>query len=114
MFDEYPLLDDKDGSARVMNNIALYKKLLRSFLAGEELPLVGAALKTFDVEQIEKASHMLKGLAGSLSCKRLAAVSTSLNNTCKLGELPEMSMFGEYSKVLADTTSAIDVYLNAN
>ncbi|MDR0935485.1 MAG: Hpt domain-containing protein [Oscillospiraceae bacterium] len=112
MFDEYPLLDEKDGTARVMNNANLYKKLLRSFLAGDELPVVGAALKTFDVEQIKNASHMMKGLSSSLSCKRLAAVCTEFNNICKLGQLPEMSLFGEYSKVLADTTKAIDVYLN--
>ncbi|MDR0857484.1 MAG: Hpt domain-containing protein [Oscillospiraceae bacterium] len=113
MFEELLLIDEKDGLGRVMNNAALYKKLLRVFVAGEELHAVGAALKTFNVEQIESASHMLKGLSGSLGCMRLAAICTEINNSCKAGNLPEMSVFGAYSSILTETTAEIDKYLNA-
>ena len=73
-------IDLADGLKRVAGNHALYRKLLLSFRetqahAGEE---IREALATGDHKRAERIAHTVRGIAGNIGAKELAAAAATV------------------------------------
>lgn len=74
-------IDVEDALGRVMGNEQLLARLLRMFLADENLAALERAVGEGDAQAAEEASHALKGLAGNLS---ITPVHTLAAKQCDL------------------------------
>jgi len=78
-----PYIDAAEGAGRVMNNINLYTKLLKSFLAKDSRPELRQLLDEKDTERAKAAAHTVKGVAANLSLKPLFEASLKLETALK-------------------------------
>lgn len=81
------ILDWQEGVARVINNRALYGKLLGKFAVSQAdaLRLAGEALAAGDTENARHIVHTLKGTAANLSAHALAEAALALEIAVKNG-----------------------------
>lgn len=79
----FELMDEKDGLSRLMNNKALYIKLLKSFDGKKYAQDIADIINTEDYEEIRVRAHTLKGVAANLSLKRLSEIAKSIELEAK-------------------------------
>ena len=83
-----PVFDMADALKRVKGKHDFLKRLARIFL--QEMPVAmadfRAAISTHDAHRLERAAHRLKGAAGTLSAKRLAAAAATLEHAARAGD----------------------------
>jgi HPt (histidine-containing phosphotransfer) domain-containing protein len=83
MADNVIYVDFADGTKRVMNNTALYVKLLAKFRNGTKLDDLETALAVGDLEAARNAAHAIKGLAANLSLTELFKQTLELETQIK-------------------------------
>jgi len=85
MADDVVYIDFADGVKRVMNNNALYVKLLTKFKTDTNLDNLETAIAAGDMEKARNAAHTLKGLSANLSLTELYKQSLALETQIKGG-----------------------------
>jgi PAS domain S-box-containing protein len=80
-------LDMASGLRRVLGNRRLYRSMLVRFAAGQNNAAAhaGAALELGDLTQVELVAHTIKGVAGNLGARTLAAHADKLEAACRKG-----------------------------
>ncbi|MFN4266855.1 MAG: response regulator, partial [Aquabacterium sp.] len=100
-------LDTVDGLSRCMDNLDLYRRLIRGFAKtqadfGEQFRHAQE-----DVDQASQLVHTLKGLAGNIGAKDLLRTSHDLEQALHQGQAFDSSLqstLNELDRVLADIT----------
>ncbi|HEX7642405.1 MAG TPA: response regulator [Burkholderiaceae bacterium] len=87
-------IDTAQGLEGVGGNIALYRRLLQSFLRNESdsLERVKAALDSADFFQATRLAHTLKSVAGAIGAGQLASAAANLENACKSGSAAHLPL----------------------
>ncbi len=80
-------IDVEDALNRFMNNENLMMKFLLRFPQDKNFPQLKAALDAGDAEAGYKAAHTLKGVVGNLSMTRLYAVTCTVSDALRSGDL---------------------------
>lgn len=82
------LLNWQDGVTRVVNNRALYAKLLGRFADSQagSVEAIKAALGAGNEEEAKHLTHTLKGTAANLGAEALADAALHLEEAIKNGE----------------------------
>jgi len=80
-----PHIDVNCGTARVMNNINLYKTLLKKFKGREMTDELLEAIKAGDSKKVIHVSHALQGTAGNLSLPALQKITSEIETIAKSG-----------------------------
>ena len=78
-------LDFTNGAARLGGNEALYKKLLKSFVAGNYFEIISEKIQNNNLEAAAQAAHTIKGVSANLSLKRVNELSAELEQQLKSG-----------------------------
>ena len=78
-----PHINVAEGSARVSNNLKLYKTLLGKFKARELADELITGILENNADLIAKSAHSLKGVAGNLGLKVLEEIAADLDNRIK-------------------------------
>lgn len=87
-FMQYPILNEQEAIGRVYDK-DLLKELLVDFTNMKELDwsIFEKCLSEHNVQDIDRISHSIKGVAGNLALTGIFHSATELNNSVKLGEL---------------------------
>ena len=72
-----------EGTARVMNNLKLYVKLLGKFVNDNNLNDLEAALAAGDLVKAQNAAHTIKGVAANLALTELFTQCLALETQIK-------------------------------
>ena len=101
---ELPALDGIDiqaGLATTMNNMALYRRLLRKFRAGQAhfAQLFEAACHDKDATAPRRVAHTLRGTAGNIGARELQAAAADLETAC-MGDASTATTEGPLAVVL--------------
>ena len=78
-----PHINVIEGSARVSNNLKLYKTLLGKFKAQELADELITGIQEDNADLLAKSAHALKGVAGNLGLKVLEEIAADLDNRIK-------------------------------
>ncbi len=91
---ELPVLDLEDLRTRCRGKVALMSSILEKFssLARGHLSDCREAVEHSDGVRAARASHTLKGGAGNIGAKRLAASASALEQVAKAGDLEGMKL----------------------
>ena len=81
-----PHIDVNDGKARVMNNLTLYKTLLKKFNSHEIADNLLDAMNKDDAHKVAQLSHALRGTAANLSFPALQVVASDIEKLAKSGK----------------------------
>lgn len=105
------ILNWQDGLSRVVNNKALYAKLLGRFVDGyASLPdKVAAALAEGNMDDARMHAHTLKGTAANLGAEALANASMALEDAIKIGQDPQAPLT-QVREILAQTLDAMRAF----
>lgn len=105
---EKKILNWEDGVARVVNNRALYAKLLGRFEESQkDVPAqIVQALTAGNMDEVRTLAHTLKGTSANLGGEQLAEASTHLEEAAKAGQdiAPHLA---EVQRVLEETLIAM-------
>jgi len=85
MADDAVYVNISEGSARVMNNIKLYVKLLTKFKNDNNLNELEAAIAAGDMARAQGAAHTIKGVAANLALAELFKQCLELETQIKGG-----------------------------
>ena len=113
MNDEALYVNYADGVKRVMNNSALYARLLAKFRDGPGIAALEAAFSGGDLRRVQGETHTLKGVAANLSLEALAAACLALEERARAGELDGAGL-ESLRAVFAATLGEIDRVTAAN
>jgi len=80
-----PYINAAEGLGRVGNNLKLYTRLLKLFLADGHLPLVDAAARAANYPDAAAQAHAIKGAAANLSLSRAYEDALALEQCFKAG-----------------------------
>lgn len=102
------VLNWQDGVARVVNNRALYARLLGRFDESQkDAPAkIAQALAAGDADEVRALAHTLKGTAANLGAELLADAAMHLEEAVKSGQDP-MEHLAEVQNVLDATLEAM-------
>src|SRR5450830_25201 len=77
-------IDIQAGLATTMNNVALYRRLLKKFRAGQSnfAQIFEAACCDSDVSAPARLAHTLRGTAGNIGAKEIQAAAAELETVC--------------------------------
>ena len=105
------LLNWQDGVARVVNNRALYAKLLGRFAdsQGGAADAIEAALAAGNTEEARQLTHTLKGTAANLGGEALADAALHLEEAIKNGQ-DVAAVLGVVRQSLQDTLAAMKAF----
>jgi HPt (histidine-containing phosphotransfer) domain-containing protein len=78
-----PFINVEDGLKRLMNNRALYLKLLNSFQGKDLAQKIIEAIDGKNCEAVGQAAHTLKGVAANLSLTALYDISLQIELVAK-------------------------------
>ena len=106
------ILDINDGLSRMLNNKALFIRLLGKFSGRKLVVQIGEAIDARDFKLLAEGSHALKGVAANLSMPQLTRIAAAMENMAKTNELPSKEMFEELTTALETVEKVIDA-LNA-
>ncbi|MDR2767190.1 MAG: Hpt domain-containing protein [Treponema sp.] len=81
------LIDKEDGLKRVMNNAALYTRLLGKFRAETRVEPIFTALDAGNWEEAQHLTHTIKGVTANLSIKDLNEKIVELETQIKAREV---------------------------
>jgi HPt (histidine-containing phosphotransfer) domain-containing protein len=86
-----PGIDTAAGMATAMGNGALYRRLLLRFRdsQGDFASAFAAARAEADTTAATRSAHTLKGMAGNIGARALAAATQELESACAGGAPPE-------------------------
>lgn len=102
-----PHIDVAEGKARVINNLDLYKTLLKKFKGRQMTDELLDAIKINDIATIAQTAHALRGTAGNLSLPALLEVSSEIEKLGKAGQ--DCSHLSErLDKVMTDLEKSIE------
>lgn len=76
-------IDYEDITERFEGNEALYLELAELFLTDPHMASIEAAFAEGNLDQAERESHALKGVAGNLSLTSLHQLATRMNDLLK-------------------------------
>ena len=80
-----PHVNVKDGKARVINNLKLYKTLLGKFNGRELANDVIAAINAKDSTNVVHSAHALKGTSANLGFPEVCKITDEIENLGKGG-----------------------------
>ncbi|MDR0555365.1 MAG: Hpt domain-containing protein [Treponema sp.] len=102
-------IDWNDGIKRVMNNTALYTKLLNKFKAsaGVNAGNLSTALDAGDYEKAQTEAHTLKGIAGNLSLTELYKQALEVETQIKTRSV-DPGAFESLNACFTETIASID------
>ncbi|GHU97676.1 hypothetical protein FACS189483_04360 [Spirochaetia bacterium] len=103
-------VDQEDGIKRVMNNSALYARLLTKFKANTNLNEIRAALGAADYEQAQVAAHTIKGVAANLSLVELYKQLREVETQIKAGAVAADAL-DTLDDCFAKTLGAVDTVI---
>ncbi|HEY5799746.1 MAG TPA: response regulator [Burkholderiaceae bacterium] len=108
-------LDLDAALARVLGNEDLYRAMLAKFAAGQRgaADTIAAALEAGDWKQAELVAHTIRGVAGNLGARALAAHADRLEHGCASRAPRERLMrdFNAFEHALRSLVDAIDAAL---
>lgn len=78
-------LDVRKGLSIVANNVTVYQKLLKSFVANAFCDQLVEAIKSGDLDQIKQKAHSFKGVSGNMHMDELFELSRSIEAVAKEG-----------------------------
>ena len=81
-------IDREDGLKRLGGNTPLYKRLIQSFIASNNLVELEELMRAGDAEGAAKSAHALKGVTANLSLTRLNELTVALEKELKGGNIP--------------------------
>ena len=113
MADDAVYVNVTEGSARVMNNIKLYVKLLGKFKNDNNLNELEAAIAEGDLVKAQNAAHTIKGVAANLAFSELFKQCLELETQIKNGAVNPAQM-ETVKTVFAATLQAIDKVISEN
>jgi len=102
-----------EGSARVMNNIKLYVRLLTKFRNDNNLNELEAAIAAGDMTKAQNAAHTVKGVAANLALSELFKQCLELETQIKSGAV-NPAQLETVKTVFAATLQAIDKVIAEN
>lgn len=102
------ILNWQDGVARVVNNRALYAKLLGRFAEsqGNAPAQMAQAIGADNLEEVRTLAHTLKGTAANLGAEALAEAALHLEEAAKAGEDMAGSL-AAVQRVMEETLAAM-------
>jgi HPt (histidine-containing phosphotransfer) domain-containing protein len=106
-------VNEEEGKKRVMNNGALYAKLLTKFKTGTNLDALLAFAAAQDWEKAQAEAHTVKGVAANLSLTELFNQSLDVETQLKGKSLKPESL-ESLKACFAETLSAIDKVIAGN
>ncbi|MDR1688648.1 MAG: Hpt domain-containing protein [Clostridiales bacterium] len=101
----------EEGLNRLRGNKAIYARMLKLFLAGEELSGFEAAIGRGDLKEAANVAHAIKGVAGNLSLNKLFELSALLMAKLRAGERDE-AMIANFLTVAANTRESVNAVIN--
>jgi HPt (histidine-containing phosphotransfer) domain-containing protein len=113
MADDVVYIDFADGLKRVVNNKALYTKLLTKFRNENKLDDLEAAIAANDMEKAKGAAHTLKGVAANLALIELHKQSLALETQIKAGAA-DPAQLNTVKTAFAKTLQEIDKVISEN
>ena len=75
----------QDALKRVGGSMALYKRLLNSFVGGDNIDPIEKALNDGAMDDASRLVHTIKGVAANLSLEKLTAAAVDLEHKIKDG-----------------------------
>jgi HPt (histidine-containing phosphotransfer) domain-containing protein len=99
-------IDRESGMKRVMNNAALYDKLLKKFVEKTSLEALESAYASENQETAQVEIHTLKGVSANLSLSELNRLSVETEARIKNGILDQADLVS-LRACLAATLDAI-------
>jgi len=102
-----------EGSARVMNNIKLYVKLITKFRNDNNLNDLDAAIAEGDMVKAQNAAHTIKGVAANLAFAELFKQCLELETQIKGGAV-KPAQLETVKTVFAATLREIDKVISEN
>ena len=106
------IIDVNDGLSRMLNNKALFVRLLGKFSGRKLAEQISEAVNTNDFKLLSEGAHALKGVAANLSMPQLTRIAAKMENQAKTNELPSNEQLDELMTALAAVEKAIEI-LNA-
>ena len=105
------ILNWQDGVARVVNNRALYAKLLGRFAdsLSDSPAKVSEALAAGNTEDARMQAHTLKGTAANLGAEALAEAAMHLEEAIKNGQ-DTSALLASTQQVLEETLGAMRAF----
>lgn len=107
------MIDVEEGIKRVMNNTALYAKLLTKFRNDDNLAQLEATLAAGDLDKAKNVAHTLKGVSANLSLKELNKQCLEIENQIKAADVnpDQINVLKDvYAKTLIEVDKVIDQY----
>ena len=77
------VINVEEGLKRVMNNKALFRRLLGNFSGQSMILQITEAVEKGDHTELSKAAHALKGVAGNLSMHQLADIAGRIDECAR-------------------------------
>jgi len=81
-----PNMNVEEGKARIMNNMALYMKLLNKFKGRQMTNDLIEAIKNGDHAAVAQHAHALRGTAANLSFPRINDITSEIEAKSKANE----------------------------
>jgi len=81
-----PNINVEEGKARIMNNMALYMKLLNKFKGRQMVGDLIEAVKNGDHGAVAQHAHAIRGTAANLSFPRLNDITSEIELLAKASE----------------------------
>ena len=108
-----PQLDTQEGLRRVLGKKALYRSMLRKFLASQSSfqSQITAALETGDHQTAERLAHTLKGVAGNIGANAVQEAARQLETAIREGETPLTPLLGQVAQRLDPLLQALATQL---
>ena len=106
-------IDIEEGLKRVMNNSALYSKLLLKFKEYTHVSEIEAALEQGEMEKAQNSAHTLKGLAANLSFTELYKKVQEIEAQIKSGSV-DNEILGQLKNVYVKTMEEADKVIEQN
>jgi HPt (histidine-containing phosphotransfer) domain-containing protein len=107
MADDAVYVNVTEGSARIMNNMKLYVKLLTKFRSDNNLNELEAAIAGGEMAKAQNAAHTIKGVAANLALSELFKQCLELENQIKSGTV-NPAQLETVKTVFAATVQEID------
>jgi HPt (histidine-containing phosphotransfer) domain-containing protein len=105
---ELELINWEGGLARLGGNEAIFKKLLKHYLADDYFPKLQACVDDKNAEEATRAAHTIKGVAANLSLTAVANASRELEELFKAGQLDCEPQIAALKSVMEQTTAKIE------
>ena len=112
-YDAYlPHINVNDGKTRVMNNLALYTRLLGKFKGREMTDGLLEAIKAGDNAKAIQQAHALRGTAANLGFPVLHEVTEKIETLCK-SEADCAHLCGDLDNAITSLDEAIGAFIAA-